>query len=102
MVCAGGRTRCLLYTSRELNKKFSAGEPGESQTGQDEKPADEPVPDAEDEELLSLIRRVSNAAEEKDREYKQSKKKYKNKKKPLSLTEEFDLISEDENTSNDK
>ncbi|MGI6203079.1 MAG: DivIVA domain-containing protein [Eubacteriales bacterium] len=96
------RSASVKDTIRELNKKFSAGEPGESQTGQDEKPADEPVPDAEDEELLSLIRRVSNAAEEKDREYKQSKKKYKNKKKPLSLTEEFDLISEDENTSNDK
>jgi len=93
--CAQGsyRSASVKETIRELNKRFVSGEPAEAEASQDAKPADEFAPDAEDEELLSLIRSVSSAAEEKNKEYKSKKK---NKKKPLTLTEEFDLISEDE------
>lgn len=93
------RTASVKETIRELNKKFSFGDSAESQAEQPAKPEDNYTPDAEDEELLSMIRSVTGEAEEKDRH---SKNKKKGKTKPLSLTEEFDLISDDENSTDSK
>lgn len=96
---AAYRSASVKDTIREINKKFTAGE-GDSPATTGEKPTDEFTPDAEDEELLSIIRSVTSKAEEKDREYRNNKKK--NKTKPLSLTEEFDLISDDDDSSDKK
>jgi DivIVA domain-containing protein len=88
------RSASVKETIRELNKKFSFGDSADSQAEQSTKQTEGYTPDAEDKELLSMIRSVTGEAEEKD---KGSKNKKKGKTKPLTLTEEFDLISDDEN-----
>lgn len=88
------RSASVKETIRELNKKFSFGDSADSQAEQSAKQTESYTHDAEDEELLSMIRSVTGEAEEKD---KGSKNKKKGKTKPLALTEEFDLISDDEN-----
>jgi len=106
-------------TIRQLNLKFSPdGNGDENSEKNNNKPEIAPLPrqkseaskfsytpDAEDEELLSMIRSVTGAAEEKLAEKEKenprnnnfnSKNKKKSKSKPLSLTEEFDLVADDD------
>lgn len=99
------RSTSVKDTIRELNRKFSADEteaaPDAAQSDKKLPRQESYAPDPEDEELLSMIRSVTSASDDKDKTA-QNKNKKKNKTKPLSLTEEFDLISEDDAPKNGK